>query len=185
MNAFAERLTQTGIQAVVELIVMAALAAGAAILARNMVQRGRVRVENGAGHTCMSPYALLVAVLCGLMAAACLALGLFDPESLREPGQFYAWMGLIGGFSLAFLGILRHTRQTWEWDREGLRWRGAWREKSMRWSDLARAGKSWDGQFYVADKAGKKIRWSTYTLEHEALARAIAAARPDLDVPLV
>jgi hypothetical protein len=53
----------------------------------------------------------------------------------------------------------------------------------MPWSEIARVGKTWDGQFYVADKAGRKIRWSTLTLEHEALARAIEAARPDLQVP--
>jgi hypothetical protein len=36
---------------------------------------------------------------------------------------------------------------------------------------------------FVADKTGLKICWSTYTLEHEALRRAITAARPDLAVP--
>ena len=102
---------------------------------------------------------------------------------MREPGDLYAWAGLIGGFSLGFLLIVPFTRHTWDWDRDGLRWRGAWRAVSMRWPDLARLGKSWDGQFFVADKTGRKIYWSPYTLEHEALRRAIETARPDLSLP--
>jgi hypothetical protein len=122
-------------------------------------------------------------MLCGAAAAAFLVLGLIEPESLREPGAFAAWAGLIGGFSLAFLAILPFTRHTWEWDAAGLRWRGALRSIAIPWADIARVGKSWDGRYFAADKAGRRLYWSTYTLEHEALRRAIQAARPNLILP--
>jgi hypothetical protein len=54
----------------------------------------------------------------------------------------------------------------------------------MRWPDLVRIGKSMSGELYVADNAGRKIKWSPqFTLEHEALLRAVQTARPDLGLP--
>jgi hypothetical protein len=131
----------------------------------------------------MSPFVLLVALLCAVAAIGFAAVGLYFRESLREPGQLYAWLGLVGGFFLCALAILPFTRQTWEWDATGLRWRGVWKSVAMRWPDLARIGRSWGGQLYVADAAGRKIAWSQHTLEHEALLRAIRTARPDLVPP--
>jgi hypothetical protein len=183
MDSFLQGLAEEGAKAILELGLFAVLFGLAAIFARNWARRGKVWVAGDAGHTCMSPLILLLGLLCGAAATAVLALGLLYPESLRDPGDFYAWAGLIGGFLLGFLLILPFTRHTWDWDREGLRWRGAWRAVSMRWPELARLGKSWDGQFFVADKAGRKIYWSTYTLEHEALLHAIETARPDLSLP--
>ena len=183
MDSFFEGLAQEGAKAILELALFAALFGVGAIFARNWVRSGKVWVRGDAGHTRLSPFVLLLGLLCGAVAATVLALGLVYRESLREPGDLYAWAGLIGGFFLGFLLILPFTRHTWDWDSEGLRWRGAWRAVSMRWSDLARAGKSWDGQFFVADKTGRKISWSPYTLEHEALRHAIATARPDLSFP--
>jgi hypothetical protein len=126
---------------------------------------------------------LLVGLLCAAMAAACLVLGLLDPESLQERGQFIAWAGLVGGFSLAFLLVLPFSRHAWDWDRKGLSWRGAWRSVSIPWPDITRAGKTWDGQTFVADARGRRICWSSYTLEHEALRDAVARQRPDIIVP--
>jgi hypothetical protein len=184
MDSFLNGLAEEGAKVVLELVLFAVLFGVAALFARNWARRGKVWVTGDAGHTRMSPVILLLGLLCGAVAAAVLVLGLVFRESLREPGDFYAWLGLIGGFLFFFVLMLPFTRQTWDWDREGLRWQGAWRGISMRWSELARAGKSWDGQFYVADKTGRKIKWSPqYTLEPEALRRAIETARPDLSLP--
>jgi hypothetical protein len=183
MSEFIAGLAEEGIKALLEIVLGAVLVAGAALFARNWVRRGKVWVKGDAGHTCMSPYVLLVGVLCAAAAAGCLALGLLDRETLREPGALTAWAALIGGFSLGFLFIVPFARHTWDWDRDSLSWRGAWRSVSIPWSELARAGKTWDGQFFVADASGRKIHWSPYTLEHEALRQAIARARPDLKLP--
>ena len=183
MGSFFESLTQQGISAIVGAILMGLLAGAAALLARNWVRRGKVWVKGDEGHTCMSPFVLLVGLLSAAMAAACLVLGLLRPQSLQEPGQFIAWAGLVGGFSLLCLIILPYSRQAWDWDRKGLRWRGAWRSVSILWSDIKRAGKTWGGQTFVADARGTKIYWSSYTLEHEALRDAIARRRPDIIVP--
>jgi hypothetical protein len=183
MNAFLERLAEEGAKMILEAIGVGVLTLGAAVFARNLVRRGKVRVGRDSGRTGMSPYVLLVGLLCAVAAAVFLALGLVFPHTWREPGAFNAWLGLVMGFSLGFLAILPFTRHTWEWDEAGLRWHGAWRSASMRWPEIARLGKSSDGQFFAADKTGKRICWSTYTLEHEALRRAIQKARPDLTLP--
>jgi hypothetical protein len=180
---FFDGLGRQGTTAILEAALMGLLAAAAALFARNWVRRGKVWVRGDDGHTCMSPLVLLVGLLCAAMAAACLVLGLLNPESLRERGDYIAWAGLVGAFSLAFLLILPYSRHVWDWNREGLRWSGAWRSVSIAWSDIERAGKTWDGQTFVADARGRKIYWSPYTLEHLALRDAIARQRPDLMLP--
>jgi hypothetical protein len=168
---------------VFEAILVGLLTLGAAIIARNLVRRGKVWVGANAGHTCMSPYVLLVGMLLAVIAAVFLVIGLAWPATLREPGEFNAWVGVVAGFSLGCLAILPFARHTWQWDATGLRWHGALRSTSMRWPEIVRLGKSWDGGFFAADKTGRKISWSMYTLEREALVRAIHAARPDLILP--
>jgi hypothetical protein len=183
MNDIIERLAEEGAQSVVEAILVGLLTLGAAIIARNLVWRGEVRVGADAGHTCMSPYVLLLSLLLAVVAAGLLVLGLAWPETLREPGEFNAWAGIVAGFSLGCLMILPFTRHTWQWDATGLRWHGALRSTSMRWSEIVRLGKSWDGGFFASDKTGRRISWSAYTLKHEALLCAIHSARPDLILP--
>jgi hypothetical protein len=183
MDTFLSDLGEEGTQALLEAILMCLLGGGAAVFARNWTRRGKVWTKDDAGHTCMSPLILLIGFLCAAMAAACLVLGLLNPESLRARGDFIAWAGLVTGFSLAFVLILPFSRHTWDWDRDGLRWTGAWRSVSILWQDMKRSGKTWDGQYFVADAEGRKIRWSPYTLEYEALNAAIARMRPDLALP--
>jgi hypothetical protein len=183
MNDIIERLAEQGAQSVLEAILVGVLTLGAAIIARNLIRRGEVRVGVDAGYTCMSPYILLVDLLLAVVAVGLLVLGLAWPETLREPGEFNAWAGIVAGFSLGCLMILPFTRHTWQWDARGLRWHGALRSTSMRWPEIVRLGKSWDGGFFAADKTGRRISWSTYTLGHEALLRAIHTARPDLILP--
>jgi len=183
VNAFLENLAEEGVKTVLEAILVGLLTLGAAVLAGRLARRGKVWIGKGAGRTCMSPYALLVGLLCAMTASVCLTLGLLYPETWREPGAFEAWVGLVAGFSLGFLAILPFTRHTWHWDETGLRWQGAWRSVSMRWPEIARLGKSWDGQFFAADRRGRRIYWSTHTLEHEALRTAIHTTRPDLVLP--
>jgi hypothetical protein len=183
MNAFLQRLAEEGAKSVLEAVFVGLLGIVAAVFARSLARRGKVWVGVGSGRTCMSPYVLLVGLSCAAAAAAFLAIGLTAPESLRGPRQLYAWVGLVAGFFLCALAILPFTRHTWEWDATGLRWRGAWRNVSLRWPDLVRLGKSWDGRYFAADRAGRRIYWSQQTLEHEALQRAIQTARPDLALP--
>jgi hypothetical protein len=183
MNNIIERLAEEGAQSVLEAILVGVLTLGAAIIARNLVRRSDVQVGADAGHTCMSPYVLLVGLLLAVVAAGVLVLGLAWPETLREPDEFNAWVGIVAGFSLGCLMILPFTRHTWQWDTTGLCWHGALRSTSMRWPEIVHLGKSWDGGFFAADKTGRRISWSTYTLEHKALLRAIHTARPDLILP--
>lgn len=182
MDSFLDGLAKLGLGAVLQLILTGLLVGGAAILGRNWVRRGKVRIAGDQGHTCMSPLILLTGLLCAGAATAFLVLGLLDPQSLRDRGQFIAWAGLVGGFSLAFLLILPYSRHAWEWDPNGLSWRGAWRSVSIPWSHIDCAGKTWDGRTFVADADGRRICWSC-VLEHQALRDAIARRRPDIMVP--
>lgn len=179
LGGFAEQ----SIAALVGAILMGVLAGGAALVARNWARRGKVWVKGNEGHTRMSPMIFLVGVLCGAAAAICLVLGHLNPEPLQDRGQFIAWAGLVGGFSLASLLILPNTNQTWDWDQTGLRWQSVWRSVSIPWSDIKHAGKTWSGHTFVADARGTKICWSSYTLQHEALRDAITKRRPDITVP--
>jgi hypothetical protein len=164
-----------------ELLLLGALSLLAAVLARSMLWRGRVWIGDGAGRTSISPIVLLLGLLLAAAAMVSLGLGLYFRDSLREPGDFYAWLGLVGGFSLGALAMFPFTRHTWEWDGAGLRWRGAWRSVAMRWSDIVHFGKTMSGALYVRDNTGRKISWSTqHTLEAEALRHAVQTARPDL-----
>src|SRR5262249_4142486 len=183
MNDFIERLVEEGAKSVLEAIVVGLLTVGAAIIARSLVRRGKGRVGAAAGHTCMSLFVLLVGLMCAVAAAVFLVLGLAWPETWQEPDAFKAWVGLVAGFSLGCLAILPFTRHTWQWDATGLRWQGALRSASMRWPEIARLGKSWDGRFFAADKAGRRIYCSEYTLDQELLDRAIHTAGPDLILP--
>jgi len=176
-------LNRQVISAIVTVVLTGVLGGAAALLARGWARQGKVWVNEHEGHTRMSPYILLLGLLCALSAAACLVAGLLNPASLREQGQLVAWAGLIGGFLIACLITLRYARQTWDWDAKGLRWHGAWRSVSMPWTDMRRAGSTWGGHVYVSDSRGRKIVWSSYTLEHEELRAAILARRPDIAVP--
>lgn len=171
------------LNAILQATLMGLLIGGAALLTRNWVRRGKVWVNGDEGHTCMSPLILLIGLLSAASAGAFLVLGLLDPQSLHDRGQFIAWAGLVGGFSLAFLLILPYSRHAWDWDPKGLSWRGAWRSVSIPWPDIKRVGKTWDGRTFVADARGRKIYWSSYILEHEALRDAITRRRPDMMVP--
>ena len=99
-----------------EAILVGALTLGGAIIARNLVRRSEVRVGADAGHTRMSPYVLLFGLLHAVVAARLLVLGLAWPETLREPGEFNAWLGIVAGFFFGCSMILPFTRHTWQWD---------------------------------------------------------------------
>jgi hypothetical protein len=183
MHDLLQSLGEEGIRVVVGALLIGLLSIGAAVLGRNLKRSGKVWIGVGAGRTCMSPLALLVCLMCAAAAAAVLALGLWDRRRLLDPGQLYAWLALAGAFAASALAIAPFTRQTWEWDAAGLTWQGARRSTSLRWPEIVRLGKTWDGRFYAADAAGTRITWSQITLEHEALLRAILTARPDLKPP--
>lgn len=183
MDGFLDGLTEEGWKRVLETVLVSVLAFGAGLLARSMARRGTVWVQDGAGRTRMSPFILLLALLCALAAAGALALGFIFPQVWLQQDEFLAWIGLVALFMALFLALLPFTRHSWEWDAASLRWQGAWRSAAIKWPDIARLGKSWDGQFFAADKSGRKIFWSTNVLQHEALSRAVAKARPDLRLP--
>ena len=180
MDFSTEWLTETGIKIIVQVIFAAVLAVGTTLVARNWIRRGKVWIGNGAGRTCMSPIMIIIGLLSGAASLAFFLLGVWTPESFQEPGEYYAWAGLVGCFALGLFVMLPCSRYSWEWDYIGLRWRSLRGTRSIRWPNITRVGKSWSGTFYAADKSGQKICWWPLTLEHEALRAAIQAQRPDL-----
>lgn len=183
MHDLLQSLGESGVRIVVGAVLIGLLSLGAAVLARNLTRSGKVWIGPEAGRTCMSPLVLLICLLCAAAAAGFLALGLWDRQTLRDPGQLYPWLGLIGAFAASALALAPFTRHTWKWDATGLRWRGAWRSAALRWPEIVRLGKTWDGRYFAADAAGTRISWSQTTLEHEAVLRAVLTARPDLRAP--
>jgi hypothetical protein len=179
-----QQIADEGLHAVLEAILAGVLALLTAVLVRSLVRRGKVWIGTDAGRTTISPLVLVFSVLSAVIAVVALAVGLVFRHTLTEPGDFYAWVGLVGCMSLGSLVMLALSSHTWEWDAAGLRWHGPWTSTAMRWGDLVRIGKMANGQLFVVDAAGRKITWSTrHTLEHEALLRAVRTARPDLLLP--
>jgi hypothetical protein len=183
MTGFLQHLGKEGARVLLGALLVGLLGIGTTLLARNLTRRGKVWIGARAGRTRMSPLVLLSCLLSAIAAAGFLALGLHDRETLSEPSQLYAWAGLVGALAVGALAIAPFTRHTWEWDATGLRWRGAWRSMALRWPDVVRLGKTWDGRLFAADAADRRIYWSQHTLEHEELLRAILEARPDLAPP--
>ena len=88
MDGFFDGFAKLSLGVMLQAILMGLLVGGAAFLARNWVRRGKVWVRGDDGHTCMSPLILLTGLLCAVAAGAFLMLGLLDPQSLRDRGQF-------------------------------------------------------------------------------------------------
>ncbi len=155
--------------------ILAAIAGATFLVTRVATRRGDVVLNDEVGHTVQSPKLIIVAGLCGACAVAFLAWGILYPESLQVPGSDGWWLGLVAGFTLGFLALAILSTHRWSWNDEGLTWHGAFRSRTILWRDLASAGPMWEGQFAARDKAGHRIRWSTYTLEYDALTRIAQA----------
>lgn len=172
--AWASALAATAaLKGIVKAVILGAIAGATFLLSRLAMRRGAVVLSEAAGHTVQSPKLIVVAGLCGVCAVAFLVWGILDPDTLQVPGSDGWWLGLVAGFTLGFLALAILSTHRWSWDDERFTWHGAFRSRTILWRDLVSAGPTWEGQFAARDKAGRKIRWSSYTLEHEALARIV------------
>ncbi|MES1197137.1 MAG: hypothetical protein ABUL55_00800 [Pseudomonadota bacterium] len=176
MQAFESSLFEAGVQQVVEWVIGGIIAIAAALLTTALVRRGEIAVTATSGRTRQSPEVFVVGLLCAAVAIAAFLWGVLEPSTLRDHGQAMAWAGLLFGFTLGFVVMSIYAQHVWTWDETGLSWRGAFRRTSIRWSELARVGRAWDGQFFARDIHGRTVRWTTYTLQHQALNQAAQAA---------
>jgi hypothetical protein len=137
MNAILDQLGEEGIKVLVEGVLVGGLTLVAAVLARSLARRGKVWIGAEAGRTCMSPFVLLLGLLLAIVAMIILAAGLYFRASLRTPADYYAWLGLVGGFLLGSLALLPFTRirgsgtrQAFAGTAHGEAWRCAGRSSS-------------------------------------------------------
>jgi hypothetical protein len=156
----------------VKLAVTGAIAGGTFVLTQAIRRRGEVSTGETGGSTVQSPKILVIGLLCGLLSVAFLIWGLTDPETLAGPGEAMAWVLLVSGFTLGFVVMAVYASHRWEWDTRGLTWHGFFRSAHIPWNELSHAGLSWDGQFVATSTSGRKIRWTNFALEHEAIMRA-------------
>ncbi len=159
------------LKGIVKAVILGAIAGATLLLTHVATRGGAVVLDEAAGHTVQSPKLIVVAGLCGTCAVAFLVWGILDPGTLQVPGSDGWWLGLVAGFTLGFLALAILSTHRWSWDGERFTWHGAFRNRTLLWRDLASAGPTWEGQYAARDNRGRKIRWSSYTLEHEALAR--------------
>jgi hypothetical protein len=176
MQAISSWLLENGVHQLVEWIVGAIIGVATALLTTALVQRGEVIVGRVRGSTRQSPQIFVVGALCAALAIAALIWGVLDPTTVHEPTDATAWACLVGAFALGFIVMSAYARHRWDWDEKGLYWRGAFRRTSILWADLTCVGRSWDGQFVARDRRGRAIRWTTFALEHAAIADAAATA---------
>ena len=163
------------IKAVVKLAVTGSIAGGTLVLTQAIRRRGDVQTGGVRGSTVQSPKILIVGLVCGLLSAGFLVWGMLEPVSLEGPGEGLAWILLITGFTFGFVVMSIYASHRWDWDERGLRWHGAFRSVDIPWDQLQRAGFSWDGQFVATSTTGRKIRWTNFALEHEAIMHAVQA----------
>lgn len=160
------------VKAVVKLGVTGAIAGGTLVLTQSLRRRGEIQTDERQGSTVQSPNILVVGLLCGLLSAGFLVWGVVDPVTLEGPGEAVAWILLITGFTIGFVVMAVYSSHRWSWDDTGLHWQGAFRSAHIPWAQLQKAGFAWDGQFVATSRTGKKIRWTNFALEHEAIMRA-------------
>lgn len=159
----------------VKAVILGVIAGATLLLTRAATRHGDIVLSEASGRTVQSPKLIVVAGLCGACAVAFLLWGIFNPSLLAEPGADGWWFGLVAGFALLFLLLAMLSTQRWSWDGERFVWHGAFGTRTILWRDLVSAGPIWEGQFAARDSHGIKIRWSTYTLEHDALTRIAQA----------
>ena len=159
----------------VKLAVTGAIAGGTLVLTQALRRRGEGSTDESGGATVQSPKVLVIGLMCGLLSLAFLIWGLVDPETLQGPGEAIAWVLLISGFTLGFVVMAVYASHRWEWDTHGLTWHGFFRSTTIPWSEMTRAGLSWDGQFVATSRTGQKIRWTNFALDHDAIMRAAQA----------
>lgn len=102
-------------------------------------------------------------------------------------GVVVAVFGLIASPGVAF-SMLRNAAVTWSdsaiegpVQKFGVpMWRGRVR---IDWADILRTGKGFDGNWFVAAKDGRRVRWSQFHRGYGALIAALKAKRPDLALP--
>jgi hypothetical protein len=176
MQAISSWLLENGVHQLVEWVVGAIIGVATAILTTALVQRGEVLIGQTRGSTRQSPQIFVVGALCATLAIAALIWGALDPATVHEPTDATAWICLVGAFALGFVIMSIYALHRWDWDEEGLHWRGAFRRTSISWADLSRVGRSWDGQFVARDRRGRAIRWTTFALQHTAIASAATSA---------
>jgi hypothetical protein len=165
--------TVSAAKSAVKMAVTGAIAVGTFVLTQALRSRGSVQASIDAGSTVQSPQILVTGFACGLVSLGILIWGIVDPATLEEPGAGIAWMILIGGFTSGFVVMSVYAAHRWTWNEDALMWEGAFRRERIPWDELASVGTAWDGQFVAKAKSGRKIRWTTYALEHDALTAAI------------
>jgi len=176
MHGIPDWLLDEGVHQLVEWVTGAIIAISTACFTAALVRRGAVSVSEARGDTRQSPEVLVVGALCAVSALGVLIWGLVDPTTTRVQDEAAAWVSLIGAFTLGFAVMAIYAQHRWWWDETSLNWRGVFRHTTIQWADLSRVAKSWDGQFVARDRPGHAIRWTTYTLRHEAISDAANAA---------
>ena len=107
MPSFDDWLLDNSVHMVVEWIVGAIIVLGTTALTRSYVRQGRVHIGTNEGRTCQSPQVLVVGLLCGSIALACLVWGIVDPSTLQGPG---AALASLASSRLLVILLLRADR---------------------------------------------------------------------------
>ena len=176
MQGIPSWLLDEGVHQLVEWVIGAIIAVSTAFFTTALARRGAVFATETSGDTRQSPEVFVVGALCAVIALGVLVWGLVDRATIRGQGEATAWASLTAAFTLGFAVMSVYAQHRWWWDETSLSWRGVFRRTTILWSDIRRAGKSWDGQFVARDRRGHAIRWTTFTLHHQAIGKAADAA---------
>jgi hypothetical protein len=160
--------------------VFSAIIFGGAGLVTNFILNNRkwVELDETQGRTAPTGMVFFLVGLCALMSGFFLWLGLFT-SSVDEPGEDLALWGLVIGFGVGSVFSIFQCLPRWSWDEGGLHYKGAFRNISILWNEIERAGLGWHGSSFARAADGRVIYWSEYVIGHAMITAALLERRPE------
>lgn len=157
--------------------------------------RARSRAGSGGAAGAISPgVAMTLAIACGGLAMAALGATLAAHAARAGPQPVEAAIGGLAvavGLAVAAAAVLSATPlHAVSWTADAVSGPSqlvglalGWRRARMAWSDIAAAGKTTTGYWYVQAADGARIYWNDLYRPRRALAEALRRRRPDIALP--
>jgi hypothetical protein len=135
----------------------------------------RVTADESAGRTVLGSITLTFSALFGVLALASTALFLFGDVPWDIPST--AFLNCPWVFAAITATYASHS---WTWTPGGVAWKGLFRSKEIKWSEVSTIYRYSSGRLLVVSSNGDKISCPADLIEKAKLDAAIARARPDI-----
>jgi len=150
-------------------------------LSRRWARLGVIGGDEKIGRTAASPSIILIIWLSG----SCLFADAFYfvLNIPRMPHDFLVNSGVaLLSVIVLVCGVSLTSLHRWEWDTQGISWKGVLRSRSLQWPTITKLGYSWiRSSFYVSDHQNRRVYWSYQrTFQSDRIIEAVKTRRPEL-----